>query len=89
MSGGCDERSKGVALLQARENCEVVLKFRDGECARVRVLHVAPEEAEVVYDIISTDRPLKYPPEQLSSAHLARISEIAQIDDECINPDIC
>jgi hypothetical protein len=73
---------RDLSRLTSRLNKEVTLRFRDGECALVKLILVSAEEGEVVYELRTTDRPAKYKPRQWRATHLAKIAEIATVDDE-------
>jgi hypothetical protein len=70
-----------IRVLKENQDREVEIRCTDGEVMQVKVLLVSESECDVIYDLISTNRPERYPirPEKVCYATAFR-------DIETISP---
>jgi hypothetical protein len=73
-----------ISDLKPYQDKTVVLRFRDGEVAKVKVAFVDVEHEDIIADIVETNRPEKYKAPLSSCAFAilaADLSSVKEISD--------
>ena len=70
-----------VEELTPYQNKSVLLRLNDGEIATAKVVSVFTEYADMVVDIITTNRPEKYTAGISSAAYVIQASDLAAVEE--------
>jgi hypothetical protein len=75
-----------VEMLHANVDLSLRLAFGDGGIVTAKIVSISDEEQDVIYDVMASNRPDKYPDGFAKSAYLAHFEEISRVEqiENCI-----
>ena len=65
-----------VRILKENNGKQVGVRCMDGEIMKIKVISASESEGDVVYDLISTNKPERYAGRAPNTAHLTKFDEI-------------
>ena len=77
-----DVNLRALAILKRNEGKVVRVTFNDGEAALASVIDVSEEDEDVIYRLVSTNRPDKYEKTDLEPTLPASLQSVVSAEEE-------